>query len=138
MTGLVTTTRREVHPLREEGDLATFRKRIREWVGELGFAVIDQTKLITAASELARNVIEHGGGGETTMELIAQSGRKGLRLTFEDHGKGIADIELAFTNGYTTGGGLGLGLGGARRLVPLFEIESKPGEGTKITIMRWK
>lgn len=103
-----------------------------------GLSLVDQTKIITAASELARNTLDYGGGGEIRMEVIEDGGRRGLRLTFSDQGPGIADIEQALKDGYTTGSGLGLGLGGAKRLSNEFSIESKPGLGTKITIARWR
>jgi serine/threonine-protein kinase RsbT len=99
---------------------------------------VDQTKIITAASELARNMLDYGGGGVLQLELLNDSNRRGLRLTFADQGPGIADIELALKDGYTSGGGLGLGLGGAKRLSNEFVIESKVGEGTRVTIARWK
>jgi serine/threonine-protein kinase RsbT len=99
---------------------------------------VDQTKIVTAASELARNTVIYGGGGVMMLEMLENNGRKGLRLTFEDQGPGIPDIERALTDGFTTGSGLGLGLGGARRLVNEFEIESRPGNGTRIAVVRWK
>jgi serine/threonine-protein kinase RsbT len=105
---------------------------------ELGFNLIDQTKIVTAASELARNTLQHGGGGLVTIEGIEEAGRRGLRLSFEDKGRGIADVELAMRDGYSTAGGLGLGLSGARRLSNEFYIRSMPGEGTQVTIVRWR
>ena len=105
---------------------------------EIGFNLVEQTKIVTAASELARNTIDHGGGGSARLQSLRNGGRAGLRLTFEDKGPGIPDIELALKDGYTTGGGLGLGLSGARRLSNEFEIQSRPGEGTRVTITRWK
>jgi serine/threonine-protein kinase RsbT len=105
---------------------------------EAGLKLVDQTKIVTAASELARNTVTYGGGGMLLLETVSSGARKGVRLTFEDHGPGIADIELAMKDGYTTGGGLGLGLSGAKRLSNEFEIFSKPGEGTRITITRWR
>jgi serine/threonine-protein kinase RsbT len=104
----------------------------------LKFGVVDQTKMVTAASELARNTLGHGGGGTCVMELVRNGTRDGLSLTFEDKGPGISDIELALKDGYSTGGGLGLGLGGSKRLVSEFEIASKVGEGTRVTVVRWK
>ena len=101
-------------------------------------SLVDQTKLVTAASELGRNTRIYGGGGTVTLELIANGIRQGVRLTFEDHGPGIPDIELALKDGYTTGNGLGLGLGGAKRLSNEFHIHTTPGEGTRVTITRWK
>jgi serine/threonine-protein kinase RsbT len=105
---------------------------------EAGLKLVDQTKVVTAASELARNTVIYGGGGTLLLETVTSGGRKGVRLTFEDHGPGIADLDLAMKDGYTTGGGLGLGLSGAKRLSNEFEIFSKPGEGTRITITRWR
>lgn len=119
-------------------DVVLVRQAVRKWTTELGFSLVDQTKLITAASELARNTIDYGGGGTVRLDQVVQGIRKGLRLTFEDQGPGIADIELALTDGYTTGRGLGLGLSGSKRLVNEFEINSRAGEGTRIMIMRWK
>ena len=127
-----------VLPLRTAEDIVRMRQLVREQSIKQGFSLVDQTKFITAASELARNTMIYGGGGEVAFELLAQAGRKGLRLTFTDRGPGIADIQLAMKDGYTTGGGLGLGLGGAKRLCNEFSIESRPGEGTRISIVRWR
>jgi serine/threonine-protein kinase RsbT len=113
------------------------RRRVREVSGQLGLSLVDQTKIITAASELARNTIIYGGGGSMLIQTL-NGPRVGLRLTFEDQGPGIPDIELALRDGFTTGSGLGLGLGGSKRLVNEFDIVSRPGEGTRITITRWK
>ncbi|HVI37232.1 MAG TPA: anti-sigma regulatory factor [Gaiellales bacterium] len=128
----------EALPLRAETDVVMVRHAVRTWAVQQGFTLVDQTKMVTAASEIARNTVVHGRGGSVQLEALADGVRKGLRLTFEDHGPGIADIELALRDGYTTGNGLGMGLGGARRLVNEFQIESRPGEGTKITLTRWK
>jgi serine/threonine-protein kinase RsbT len=125
-------------PVRSEGDVVKVRQAVRQWAAELGFSLVDQTKVVTAASELARNVLVHGGGGSACLETLHEGTRKGLRLTFEDQGPGIPDIELALRDGYTTGGGLGLGLGGSKRLVNEFTIVSRVGEGTRVTITRWK
>lgn len=114
------------------------RRTVREWSVALGFGLVDQTKLVTAASELARNTVIYGGGGTLRIESLNDGPRRGLRLVFSDDGPGIPDIELALRDGYTTAGGLGLGLGGARRLVNQFDIESQPGKGTRIAIVRWK
>ena len=114
------------------------RQQVRAWAVEQGFGLVDQTKIVTAASELARNTLIYGGGGTVRLEALNDGTRKGLRLTFEDHGPGIPDIELAMKDGYTTGTGLGLGLSGAKRLCNEFEIHSKAGEGTRVTITRWK
>ena len=119
-------------------DVTRVRQTVRAWATELGFSLVDQTKLVTAASELGRNTLVHGGGGTLRLEILNNGGRLGLRLTFEDRGPGIADIDQAMQDGYTTKGGLGLGLGGARRLANEFEIASRPGEGTRVSITRWK
>src|SRR3712207_1604737 len=124
--------------IKSSDDVVGIRQAVRQRAVELGFNLIDQTKIVTAASELARNTVQYGGGGHVTIEGVEESGRRGLRLTFEDQGPGIADVELAMRDGYTTGGGLGLGLSGARRLSNDFQIQSKPGEGTRITIVRWR
>lgn len=128
----------EVLPVQSSDDVVKVRQRVRSWAVDLGFSLVDQTKLVTATSELARNTVDHGGGGECRIEALNEGNRIGLRLTFEDKGPGIEDIELAMKDGYSTSKGLGLGLGGARRLVNEFEIHSKPGEGTRVTITRWK
>jgi serine/threonine-protein kinase RsbT len=130
-------TSSESLPLQTEPDVVSVRRRVREVSSQLGFSLVDQTKVVTAASELARNTIIYGGGGVVLMEAL-NGPRVGLRLSFEDKGPGIPDIELALRNGFTTGSGLGLGLGGAKRLVNEFEIVSRVGEGTKVTITRWK
>jgi serine/threonine-protein kinase RsbT len=124
-------------PVKSEPDVVAVRRRVREVSTQLGFSLVDQTKVITAASELARNTIIYGGGGSMQVETL-NGPRKGLRLTFEDKGPGIPDIELALRDGFTTGSGLGLGLGGSKRLVNDFEIVSRVGEGTRVTITRWK
>jgi serine/threonine-protein kinase RsbT len=130
--------RNELFEVRSTNDIVRVRQRVREWAVESGFSLVDQTKIVTATSELARNTVEHGGGGTARVELLADGIRRGLRLTCEDKGPGIADIQLALKDGFTSRGGLGLGLGGARRLVNEFAIESRPGEGTRFTITRWK
>jgi serine/threonine-protein kinase RsbT len=130
--------RNELLEVRAANDIVRVRQRMREWAVEAGFSLVDQTKVVTAASELARNTLEHGGGGTARVELLADGGRRGVRLTCEDQGPGIPDIQLALKDGYTSRGGLGLGLGGARRLVNEFAIESQPGAGTRVTITRWK
>jgi len=127
----------ETIPVVSEPDIVLVRRRVREEASRLGFSLVDQTKVVTAASELARNTLIHGGGG--AMDLITLNGpRVGLRLTFHDKGPGIPDIQLALRDGFTTGSGLGLGLGGAKRLVNEFEISSSADEGTKVSITRWK
>ena len=113
------------------------RQRVRAHAAELRFSIVDQTKLVTAASELARNALIYGGGGSVRIEPVERDKRRGLKVTFEDHGPGIPDLDAAMRDGFTTGTGLGLGLGGAKRLVNEFEIESKVGEGTRIVITRW-
>jgi serine/threonine-protein kinase RsbT len=127
----------ETVPVRTEPDVVMVRRRVREMCTQLGFSLVDQTKVVTAASELARNTVTYGGGGEMLMESL-NGPRIGLRLTFEDKGPGIPDINLALRDGFTTGSGLGLGLSGAKRLVNDFEIYSRVGEGTRIAITRWK
>ncbi len=124
--------------VRSSTDVVLIRQAVRSWTAELGFSLVNQTKTITAASELARNSLEYGGGGTVTFELLQEGSRRGLRLTFQDHGPGISDIAMAMKDGYTTGKGMGLGLGGAKRLVNEFEIDSRVGEGTRVTITRWK
>ena len=119
-------------------DVVAVRQAVRQRAVELGFNLVDQTKIVTAASELARNTVQYGGGGTVTIEALEELGRRGLRLTFADNGPGIKDIELAMKDGYTTAGGLGLGLSGARRLSNDFHIDSTPGEGTRVTITRWR
>src|SRR5215213_3176413 len=117
-------------PIRASEDVVAVRQHVRKAALELGFSLVDQTKVVTAASELARNTLIHGGGGSVRLETLAQGVRKGLRLTFEDTGPGIPDIDLALKDGYTTGGGLGLGLSGSKRLMSDFDIVSRVGEGT--------
>jgi serine/threonine-protein kinase RsbT len=128
----------EVLPLERSEHVVSARQAVRQRAVDLGFSLVDQTKIITAASELARNTIQHGGGGRAIVETITDGRRSGLRLTFEDHGPGIADIALAMRDGYSSKGGLGLGLSGAKRLSNDFAITSNPGEGTRIVITRWK
>ena len=128
----------ETLPARSETDVVLVRQAVRKWAAELGFSLVDQTKIVTAASELARNTLIHGGGGTVTLEALTEGVRKGIRLTFEDTGPGIPDIELAVRDGYTTGGGLGLGLSGSKRLMNEFEVVSRVGEGTRVTVAKWK
>ena len=125
-------------PIAASGDVVAVRQVVRVRAIELGFSLVDQTKIVTAASELARNALDYGGGGSVLIESLATGTRAGLRLTFEDSGPGIPDIELALRDGYTTGRGLGLGLSGARRLVNEFHLDSRVGEGTRVTITRWR
>jgi serine/threonine-protein kinase RsbT len=119
-------------------DVVRVRQRVRSFAVELGFSLVDQTKIITAASELARNTLDYGGGGLVRLETLQNGARRGLRLTFEDEGPGIPNLDLALTDGYTSGGGLGLGLSGAKRLSNEFELHSVVGEGTRVMIARWK
>lgn len=125
-------------PVLTSEDVVLVRQRVRSRAVQEGFGLIDQTKLVTAASELARNTMTYGGGGSALIESVVNGSRRGLKITFEDKGPGIADIELAMKDGYTSGSGLGLGLSGAKRLSNEFEIISSPGQGTRITIIRWK
>jgi len=119
-------------------DIVRVRQSTRRLAIECGFSLVDQTKMVTAASEIARNTFVFGGGGTVTLEVIEDGGRAGLRLTFEDSGPGIMNIEQAMSDGYTSAQGLGLGLGGSKRLVNQFEIRSRVGEGTTVIITRWK
>jgi serine/threonine-protein kinase RsbT len=128
----------DVVEIRTSDDVVRVRQLVRGWSIECGFSLIDQTKIVTAASELARNTLQYGGGGNVSLDRLEDGGRRGLRLTFSDRGPGIADIDQAMQEGYTTGGGLGLGLSGAKRLCSDFAIRSAPGDGTTVTIARWK
>jgi serine/threonine-protein kinase RsbT len=119
-------------------DVVRVRQQVRRSAIEAGLGLVDQTKIVTAASELARNTLDYGKGGIVTVDVAESGTRRGLRITFEDQGPGIPDIELALRDGYTTGKGMGLGLGGARRLCNEFSIQSEPGKGTRVTIARWK
>jgi serine/threonine-protein kinase RsbT len=128
----------EALPLHSDEDVVRARQATRIWALDLGFSLVEQTKIVTAASELARNTVLHGGGGTLRLEFARDGGRRGLRMTFEDRGPGIGDVQLALRDGYTTGTGLGLGLGGARRLMSELTVASRPGEGTTISAVRWK
>jgi serine/threonine-protein kinase RsbT len=130
--------RDEMMSIQSSADIVLVRQVVRKWSVELGFSLVDQTKVVTAASELARNTLDYGGGGTVKLETLQEGMRRGLRLTFADQGPGIPDIDLALKDGYTTGGGLGMGLSGTKRLVNEFEIVSRVGEGTCITITKWK
>jgi serine/threonine-protein kinase RsbT len=130
--------KREELPLKTSNDVVLARQRVRQLAVELRFSLVDQTKLVTAASELARNALDHGKGGTMTIEVLTQGIRSGIRLVFEDQGPGIADVEQALKDGFTTGSGMGLGLGGSKRLVNDFSIESHVGKGTRITVARWR
>jgi serine/threonine-protein kinase RsbT len=132
-------TKQEKIQIRTPSDIVLVRQKVRTFSIEVGFGLIDQTKVVTGASELARNTLEYGGGGEVTVEILStEILRKGVRLSFEDHGPGIKDLDLALTDGYTSGNGLGMGLSGTRRLMSEFNIESNPGEGTRVTCIKWK
>jgi len=133
-----TVEKTEVVPIASSSDVVLVRQRVRAWATELKFSLVDQTKIVTAASELGRNTLEHGGGGSLELALIVNGMRRGIRLCFSDHGPGIPDIAQALKDGYTTGQGMGLGLGGSKRLMNEFEIETKPGGGTLVTAIRWK
>lgn len=119
-------------------DVVLVRQMVRQFAVELGFGLVDQTKIVTAASELARNTLDYGGGGTVKLEALQAGPKRGLKLTFADQGPGIPDVEMALKDGFTTGSGLGMGLGGARRLANEFTIESAVGAGTQVTIVRWK
>ena len=125
-------------PLRSQQDVVMARQLVRKLTQDLKFGLVDQTKFVTAASELARNAVIHGGGGEMCWAMVEVGGRTGLKLSFQDSGKGIPNVELAMMDGWTSGGGLGMGLSGAKRLVNEFEIQSEPGKGTRVAITRWK
>jgi serine/threonine-protein kinase RsbT len=124
--------------MRKSEDIVLMRQAVREQAIAQGLSLVDQTKIVTAASELARNTIDYGGGGEVEVAQVVNGTKRGVRLAFSDNGPGIADIDLAMKDGYTTGGGLGLGLGGAKRLSNEFSIQSRPGEGTRVEIIRWR
>ena len=128
----------ETHPIRTSDDVVRVRQVARAWASEIKLSLVDQTKLVTATSELARNTLEHGGGGHMRIEMIENGIRKGVRLSFEDQGPGIEDVSLALRDGFTTGAGMGLGLSGSKRLVNEFDIKSERGRGTTVTIVRWK
>jgi serine/threonine-protein kinase RsbT len=128
----------ESQPIASEEDIVRVRQAVRTWAAECGFGLVDQTKLMTAASELVRNALKYGGGGTAHLAVVSDGVRQGLRLVVEDQGPGIPDVELAMKDGYSTGNGLGLGLSGTRRLVGEFEITSRIGEGTRVSVVKWK
>jgi serine/threonine-protein kinase RsbT len=134
----LTVLRSDTLTIESSSDIVRVRQRVREQAVSLGFNLVDQTKIVTAASELARNTYDYGGGGRVVVDVVEEGSRRGLRLVFEDEGPGIADVEQALKDGYTSGGGLGMGLGGSRRLVNEFAIESQPGSGTRVTAVRWR
>ena len=136
--GRMSVLRSEVLQARSSQDVVLVRQAVRAWAIAQGLGIVDQTKIVTAASELARNTLEYGGGGTVRLEALQEGARKGLRLTFEDQGPGIVDIALALTDGSTTGSGMGLGLSGSKRLVNEFDLWSEVGRGTRVTITRWK
>jgi serine/threonine-protein kinase RsbT len=132
------SAKQETVPIASSSDVVLARQKVRQWAIEMKFTLVDQSKLVTAASELARNALEHGKGGQMVIEQVENSIKSGLKLVFEDRGPGISDLDAALRDGYTTGGGMGLGLGGSKRLVNEFQIESEPGKGTRVTVVRWK
>ena len=134
----MTVVKCETTPLQTEADLVRVRQVVRQWALQQGFSLVEQTKMVTATSELARNTIIYGGGGTVQLEALTRGNRHGLRVIFMDQGPGIPDLAQAMADGYTTGEGLGLGLGGAKRLVNDFEITSSPGAGTRVCITKWK
>lgn len=134
----MTVTKSESVPIRGSAEVVSVRHLVRRWAVDLGFTLVEQTKIVTAASELARNTVDYGKGGTLTIEALDNGTRKGLRLIFEDQGPGIPDISVALRDGYTSGNGMGLGLGGAKRLSNEFEIQSAPGQGTRVAVTRWR
>lgn len=136
MKGTVSKT--EKLPIKNSSDVVFVRQRVRVWATDLKFSLVDLTKVVTAASELGRNTLEHGGGGELEIAEVVDGARKGIRLSFSDKGPGILDIKQALTDGYTSKHGMGLGLGGSKRLMNEFDIQTVPGEGTTVTVTRWK
>jgi serine/threonine-protein kinase RsbT len=136
MPGTILKT--ETLPIKTGSDVVSVRQRVRVWTLEMKFSLIEQTKIVTAASELARNTLEHGRGGEVEIALVSNGTRQGIQMAFSDKGPGIPDVKLALSDGYTTANGMGLGLGGSRRLMNEFEIETEVGRGTRITCIRWK
>jgi len=133
-----TVEKTEIVPIASSSDVVLVRQRVRLWTTELKFSLVDQTKIVTAASELGRNTLEHGGGGSLEIAAVTNGLRRGIRLQFSDQGPGIPDIAQALRDGFTTGGGMGLGLGGSKRLMNEFEIQPNPGGGTTVTAIRWK
>jgi serine/threonine-protein kinase RsbT len=128
----------ETVPIKSSSDVVQVRQRVRTWTTEMKFSLVEQTKIVTAASELGRNTLEHGGGGTLELALLVDGVRRGIRLRFSDQGPGIPDIALALKDGFTSGAGMGLGLGGSKRLMNEFEIDTTPGIGTTVTAIRWK
>jgi serine/threonine-protein kinase RsbT len=128
---------REEKPLTSQEEVVLARQAVRQWAQRVRFGIVDQTKIVTAASELGRNALVHGGGGHLVLEVVDNGSRRGLRLSFVDSGPGISDMDAALRDGFSTGSGMGLGLGGSRRLMDEFEIESTPGTGTRVTVVKW-
>lgn len=137
-SSILTESESVTMPIRSDEDVVRLRKAARDYLVSIGFGTVDQTKMITAASELARNTLRYGGGGEARLANVADGSRRGVCMTFEDDGPGIHDVALALTDGFTTGGGMGLGLSGARRLSDEFEVDTAPGQGTRVKIVKWK
>ncbi len=138
MTSAPTIAKEECFQLQSSVDIVSARRAVSEWAREIGLTILDLTKIVTASSELARNAVVHGGGGVMCLQVVRHAARQGLRVTFTDQGAGIPELALAMEDGYTSGGGLGIGLPGARRLVNEFSLSTIPGEGTSVTIVRWK
>jgi serine/threonine-protein kinase RsbT len=132
------TARTDRLDIRAQHDIVSVRQVVRSWCLAIGMGLVDLTKIVTAASEIARNTLEYGGGGTLTLEELRDGLRAGVRLSFEDAGPGIPDVSLAMSDGYTTGSGMGLGMGGTKRLVDQFDIASAVGQGTRVTITKWK
>ncbi len=137
MTG-ATVLQAETVPIATSNDVVVVRQKVRALALQVGLSLVDQTKIVTAASELGRNTLEHGLGGQVDVSLVTNGARRGIQLSFQDSGPGIADIELALRDGYTSANGMGLGLGGSKRLMHEFAIDSTPGKGTTVTVLRWK
>jgi Anti-sigma regulatory factor (Ser/Thr protein kinase) len=138
VTAVAKVSKEVCYPLTSDVDVVSARRVVRDWAHEIGLTIVDLTKVVTAASELARNAVVHGGGGVMCLQIVEQAERRGLRLSFKDKGAGIADVDLAMSDGYTSGGGMGIGLPGSKRLVNEFALESTPSDGTCVTIVRWK
>ncbi len=136
MIGTIQKT--ESLPIQSDADVVLVRQRVRAWTEEMKFSLVEKTKIVTAASELARNALEHGGGGQLDISLLIRGVQRGVQLVFSDNGPGIADVNLALKDGYASGQGMGLGLGGSKRLMNEFSIETEIGQGTKVTCIRWK
>ena len=133
-----TVQKTETIPIKNSSDVVVVRQRVRVLAIEMKFSLVEQTKIVTAASELGRNTLEHGKGGSLELAVITNGARRGIRLCFTDQGPGIPDVALALKDGYTSGSGMGLGLGGSKRLMNEFEIDTRPGSGTTVTAIRWK